>query len=538
VNATEEISRTGSGAQISSKIRTYLEKELLVVRFLDWISEESFDFIFQQKIYDNYITNHTEQFLNVEKVDPTEKHRISRLREEYDRLGIKDAAFSIKGRSEEVARRNKIKGPYMKRFNIINIIIMAVLIGTIFLFYIPALEKYRLFSFLLILPVCFLPNFLKNQLKKKWNEFKYLHREELQEEIYEEIGKIKTFIQLLLDDARDYMLQERFPLQILEFPLMSNDYLNLELIKENIQQEQIQYVFKFEYPSGVEPFETPSATRVGGAGLPTPISNMDLAEDNTNDLFIIVKNPQYDKTGILQTKSLDYTELGYKPIAETLLENSNFDRIEDPSSIIKDIDSFDKITCTCGESVKIGEIQKVKPRSHSDFHFYLMIGEKCTKCGSNPFVLVPLPNMKVPPELADIFIDPIPLESKSSSDVVDLFSVLKDVVYDENRTLQLSDYVPHIIEDTKAVQLLLENSSFKKLKDPKKRFRDFDTYKIPCSCDDAVKLVNVQLVTSKNHKGFNFYLLMGERCEKCNVDPFMLVIAPDQEIPEELNTIF
>lgn len=533
----EETSTIGSGSQISSKIRSYLEKELLTVRFLDWISEESFDFIYQQKIYDNYIGTHTEQFLNLEKVHPTEKERVSKLKAEFERLKVKEAAYAVKEHSEEVAKRNNIKAPYLKRFNRINIIIMAALIGAIFVFQIPALRAYSMWSFLLILPVCFLPNYIKKQMKKKWNEFKYLHREELQEEIFEEIHSIKTFIQILMDDARDYMLQEHFPLQVLEFPLMSSDYRNVELVKENIQEEQIQYVCRFEYPEGMEPFETPTTMKAGGVGVSTAVSNMELADDNANDLFLIVKNPQYKKDGTLNTKKLELVELIYKPIVETLLENSDFDRIEDIESIITDIEEVKEFQCSCGEPTVIGEIQKVTPRSYKEFSFYLMIGEKCEKCGSNPFILAPLPDMTVPEELIDIFIDPIPREADSSNEETDLFSVIKNVNYSEEKTLQLKDYKPVVLENVVDIQELLGNSSFKKLKEPIKRFPDFEDAVIPCGCDDTTKLVNVQLVTVKD-LNFKFYLLMGKKCTECNVEPFLLIPAPDEEIPEELNKIF
>ncbi len=530
-------STSSAPGQISSKIRSYLEKELLVVRFLDWISEESFDFIFQKKIYDNYISTHTKDFLDVEKAHSEEKERVSKLKEEYDRLQIESAAFGIKERSEEVAKRNKIRGPYLKRFNRINLIIMGALIGTIFIFYIPALRPYQMYSFLLILPVCFLPNLIKKQMKKKWNEFKYMHREELQAEIYDEISKIKIFIQILLDDAREYMLEEQFPLQVLEFPLMSNDYTSLNLIRENIQDEQVQYVFQFEYPEGMEPFDAPNTMRSGGVGTATAVSSMNLSEDDENDLFLIVKNPQYNEDGILDTNNLDIVELGYKPIAETLLENSEFDKLKEPEKIIPDFDDFKGIPCTCGEPVSIGEIQKIRPRAHKDFKFYMMIGEKCEKCSSNPFILVPLPDMTIPEELADIFVDPIPMEAERTVEAVDLFSVIKEATYDEQKVLKLGDYSPNVLDDSEVVQDLLGNSTFKKLKDPTKRFSDFDEFQIPCGCEDTAKLVSVQLVTAKEHE-FKYYLLMGEKCLKCNVEPFLLIQAPDQEIPEPLKEIF
>ncbi|MBN2157133.1 MAG: hypothetical protein JW776_13900 [Candidatus Lokiarchaeota archaeon] len=477
--------------------------------------------------------------MNVEKTHPTEKDRIAKLRAEYERLNIREAAFTIKERSEEIAKQHNIRAPYLKRFNRINLVIMAALIGTIFIFYIPTLRPYQIYSFLLILPVCFLPNFLKKYMKKKWNEFKYMHREELQQEIYDQANKIKTFIQILLDDARDYMLEEQFPLQVLEFPLMSNDYTSLSLVRENIQEEQVQYIFRFEYPEGIEPFETPQTIKTGGVGKPTAVSTMDLSEDDENDLFLIIKDPKYDENGQLLTDDIDFVQLGFKPIVESLLENSLFDRIEDIDKIIPNIEEFNAIHCDCGSPVKIGEIQKVTPKSYKEFHFYLMIGKKCEKCKTNPFVLTPLPNMNVPEELTDIFIDPIPMEAKSEENMeVDLFSVMRNVTYNEEGVLQLSDYTPLIIENNTNVQNLLAESTFKKLNDPKKRFSDFEAFKIPCGCDDTAKLIDVQLVTSKEHNGFKFYLLMGQKCEKCKVEPFLLVPTPNEVIPDQLKSIF
>ncbi len=516
-----------------------MEKELLTVRFLDWISEESFDFIFQQKIYDNYISSHTEKFLDVESANAMEKERISKLRSEYERLEIREAAFTIKEKSEEVAKRNKIKAPYLKRFNRINMIIMGALIGTIFIFYIPVLRQYQMYSFLLILPVCFVPNFIKKKMQQKWNEFKYMHREELQEEIYEEISRIKIFIQTLLDDAREYMLQERFPLQTLQFPLMSSDYLNLVLVEEKIQQEQIQYVFMFEYPEDIDPFEVPTSIRPGGVGVSTAISNMDLgdSEDSTNDKFIIIKNPKYKDDGSLITGNLDYVQLIYKPIAESLLENSSFERIDNPESVIQNLEDFDEIKCSCGEPIIVGEIQKVTPNTHRDFKFYLMIGEKCKKCSVNPFILAILPDMDVPEDLVDIFIDPI-FNEAGHEEIEDIIMVLRDVVYNEEKQLILGDYTPVELKDTTKLDEILNDASQKELKDPKKRFPDIDEWQFPKACEHESNVEKVWLMTAKDLNKFKLYLFVGNECKKCNIRNFLVIAAPDQEIPEELKSIF
>ena len=516
-----------------------MEKELLIVRFLDWIAEECFDWIFQKKIYDNYI-GHAETFLDIEKAHPTEKERITNLKSEFDRLKVKESAFIIQEHADEVAKTNGVKLTPAKQKKWVTRILFGFVIAVMAMVYlIPALAGIKNYAlFIVILPLCFLPNLMNKRIDKKANEFKYLHREELMDEIHEEVQNIKTFIQLLIDDAQDYMVEEHFPLHKLQFQLKSSDYLNIELIDEKIIQEQIQYNFTFEYPEGVEPFETSSSMRAGGVGVSSASSNMDLGEDNANDLFIIVKNPLYKEDGTLNVDKLEFVELGYKPIAETLLENSDFEIIEDPNTIIENFEEFSAIKCNCGEPIVIGEIQKVSPRSYKDFKFYLMIGKNCEKCDANPFIFSPLPDMKIPDELVDIFVDPLPMEAESQGELVDYFTVIKNVSYSEEKTLQLKDYEPTIVEKVELIQEILGNGSFKKLKEPVNRFSDFDGYKIPCGCEDTSPIVDVQLVTSKEYAGFKFYLLIGEKCLKCNVEPFMLVPAPDEEVPAELQSIF
>jgi hypothetical protein len=516
-----------------------LEKELLIVRFLDWIAEESFDWIYQKKIYDNYI-GVAETFLDVEKTDPTEKDRITKLKSEFDRLKVKESAYAVQEHADEVSKANGVKIPPAQQKKWVTRILFGFVIAVMAMVYlIPQLAGIKNYAlFIVILPLCFLPNLMNKRIDKKSNEFKYLHREELMDEVHEEVQNIKTFIQLLIDDAQDYMVQERFPLHKLQFQLKSSDYLNIELIDEKIVQESIQYNFTFEYPEGVEPFETASSMRAGGVGVSSAISNMDLGEDNENDLFIILKNPQYKEDGTLDIDNLEYVELGYKPIAESLLENSDFEIIKDPNTVIENLEEFSTIQCTCGEPIVIGEIQKVSPRSYKDFKFYLLIGNNCEKCNANPFIFTPAPNMKIPSELADLFIDPIPLEPESPSEAVDYFTVIKNVVYNEENTLQLKDYKPVIVENVELIQEILGNGSFKKLKDPSKRFSDFNGYGIPCGCEDTSPVVDVQLVTSKKFANFKFYLLIGEKCIECNVEPFMLISAPNEEIPEELLSIF
>ena len=477
--------------------------------------------------------------MDVEKSHPTERERVSKLKSEFDRLKIKESSYAIQEHTDEVAKTNGIKITSQKQKKWVTRILFGFVIVVMAMFYlIPALKSFTTYALIIVvLPLCFLPNILNKKIDKKWNEFKYLHREELLDEIFEEINNLKTFIQLLIDDAQDYMIQEQFPLHKLQFQLKSNDYLNLNLVDEKVIQEQIQYNFTFDYPEGMEPFETPTTMRPGGVGTATAISKMELTDDNQHDLFLILKKPQYTEEGILTTDKLELVELGYKPIAETLLENSDFDRIEEPESVIENFEDFVEIPCTCGEAIKIGEIQKVTPRSYKDFKFYLMIGNACEKCKSNPFVLTPLPDMEVPEELVDIFIDPIPMEPETSNEATDYFTVIRNVSYSEEKTLNLKEWTPMAVEDIEIIQEMLGNGSFKKLKEPVNRFTDFEEYKIPCGCDDLSKIVDVQLVTSKKYE-FKFYLLIGEKCEECNVEAFMLVPAPDEEIPEELQTIF
>ncbi|MHA1452199.1 MAG: hypothetical protein ACTSRD_04995, partial [Promethearchaeota archaeon] len=215
-----------------------MEKELLIVRFLDWIAEECFDWIYQKKIYDNYI-GHAETFLDIEKAHPNEKDRITKLKSEFDRLKVKESAFAIQEHADEVAKVNGVKLTPAKQKKWVTRILFGFVIAVMAMVYlIPALAGIKNYAlFIVILPLCFLPNIMNKRIDKKANEFKYLHREELIDEIHEEVQNIKTFIQLLIDDAQDYMVEEHFPLHKLQFQLKSSDYLNIELIDEKIVQE-------------------------------------------------------------------------------------------------------------------------------------------------------------------------------------------------------------------------------------------------------------------------------------------------------------
>ena len=131
--------------------------------------------------------------MEVEKAHPTEKERVLKLKSEFDRLKIKESSYAIQEHTDEVAKTNGIKITSQKQKKWVTRILFGFVIAVMAMFYlIPALKKFTTYALIIVvLPLCFLPNILNKKIDKKWNEFKYLHREELVDEIYEEISNLK-----------------------------------------------------------------------------------------------------------------------------------------------------------------------------------------------------------------------------------------------------------------------------------------------------------------------------------------------------------
>ncbi|MHA1730241.1 MAG: hypothetical protein ACTSWY_16140 [Promethearchaeota archaeon] len=382
---------------ISPNTQKYIEKELGMIKFLDFLSEENFDLAFQDKIIVTYKEQFFKIFFNTDEYENNELHN------EFQRLKVEEAVDSIKSKSEEIALKNGYKTSFTKRTKRANLITTGVLFAAlILLMIIPnlAADVKNMLMWPLLIVFCILPQLIRKRMTGKWKDFKSFLKEEFQEEMKEEINRIKQFNQIALDDCRNFMLDKEFPLPLLKFNLISNDYAGLKLLKSNnLRKNEIQYVFQFEYPEGVDPLPMP--TKVLQQGLMR--TSTEIPDDDENDLFIILSNTDYSEEGWVIIKNQKYISVELQQKVESVLDNSNFKKLEKPGDILLDFKNNKEILCSCETPVKFAELQSIDSQSYPEFGYYIGICEKCAECGKNPFVLFAMRDSKIPDDLKDIF---------------------------------------------------------------------------------------------------------------------------------------
>jgi len=97
---------------ISNEMQSYIETELGMVKFIDYLVEESFDLTFRK--IDTYTRRFFDQFMKAERDDNDE------LLKSFNELKVESAINNIKEKSEKIAIENGIKKNIDKRKNRAN----------------------------------------------------------------------------------------------------------------------------------------------------------------------------------------------------------------------------------------------------------------------------------------------------------------------------------------------------------------------------------------------------------------------------------
>ncbi len=371
---------------LSKDVQDYVETELGLVKFLDFLIEQKFDIAF------NKIDMYQDRFFDIFIKEN------DRLSDEFDRLEIEDAVNTIKDTTEEIALENGIKNSLQKRMNKINYILMGGLFGILILFQISGLSQNMNYLMipLLIVVLCFVPQIIRKKMTNSWNDFKTTFNDELESRIGDKIGNIKLFNKFALNDCRDFMLENKFPLQLLKFDLYSMDYMGVKVISEKIQSGRKVYFLQFEYPEGIEPFPTPTKVLQSGTATMKRTSQIEDGED----LFVIFPNAIFSEDKLMLDNQQIAENFQQKEI-ETLLDSSEFEKVSDPENIIENFGINQKILCECDNPLKLNDMQKIT--TEIGFEFYLGIASKCSGCGKNPFVLFSKEGNEIPDDLQGIF---------------------------------------------------------------------------------------------------------------------------------------
>ncbi len=374
-----------------------IEKKLFIVRFLDFYSEETLQFIFKDNALNQYTKEMTTHFntLNVVR----EEDRL--LKQGFKSKEILDIINKLKLKAEELAISKGVKNSVDKRLRKLNLLIMLPVFGVILaltilnlLQIIPELNIFFLLPVLCIF--CMVPQLIRSTVVKKWTAFKEENKHQIYADYKADIMVLKNFTSELLENIRTRLIELRVPLELIKFVLHSRDYESLNLITQKNVRGTMQYVYTFSYPSDVEPFPIPAQLQQYQQPIFPDKKSAEKAEKN----FIVLMNIK-GRDGII-----NYFEPTLKvKLADQIndmLNNSSFSKAPDDfTTIMPNYSENMAIYCICGEITEVKSVQICNWKDQ--FNFYLFEGKTCN-CGDKVYALSLMDeSAEIPEELKEIF---------------------------------------------------------------------------------------------------------------------------------------
>ncbi|UCD01758.1 MAG: hypothetical protein JSV23_01675 [Promethearchaeota archaeon] len=367
-----------------------VEKKLFIVRFLDYFSEETLDFIFKDTILNRYlaqITTHMENFGITREEDRL-------LKQSFDSKKIPEIIQKLKNEAEELAISKGVKNSMDKRLRRLTLYLtLPMFVPIIISFFFPEITYF-------ILPVlcvfCMLPQLIRGSIVKKWLAFKEQNKNQIYSDNREDIMILKSFAGETLDNIRTRLIELKVPLQLIKFMLHSQDYDNLRLLTQKNIRGTMQYFYSFDYPPGVEPFAIPQQLMQYQQQMFPEKKTVEKMEKN----FIVLSNIRA-KDGIISSFIPTLKDKLAEEINE-MLNNSKFSKATmDFTSILPNYSENMAIYCVCGEVVEISNIQICNWKDQ--FEFYLFEGKECN-CGESVYALSLMDeSTEIPEELKEIF---------------------------------------------------------------------------------------------------------------------------------------
>ncbi|MFX1378874.1 MAG: hypothetical protein ACFFA4_07235 [Promethearchaeota archaeon] len=366
-----------------------IEKKLFIVRFLDFYSEETLQFIFKDSTLNQYIKETTTHLNSLESEEDL------LLKQSFESREILDIINKLKIKAEELAMSKGIKSSVEKRLRKMSLLLMLpMFIPVVVAFIWPELTYF-------VLPVlcvfCMAPQLIRSSVVKKWFAFKDEYKNQIYSDYRGDIMILKNFAGELLENIRTRLIELRVPLQLIKFVLHSQDYQNLNLISQRNIRGTMQYIYTFEYPSGVEPIPVPEQLQQ----YQEPTISEKMTAEKMEKNFIVLTNIK-GRDGIINYFEPVLKDKFADQINE-MLNNSEFSKAPNDFSIIMPNYSEEMaIYCVCGD---VAEIKSVQICNWKDqLKFYLFEGKKCN-CGDKVYALSLMDeSAEIPDELKEIFI--------------------------------------------------------------------------------------------------------------------------------------
>jgi len=374
-----------------------IEKKLFIVRFLDFYSEETLQFIFKDNALNQYVKDIT-TYLNTLNI-VREEDRL--LKQSFESKEILEIINKLKLKAEELAISKGVKTSVEKRLRRLTLYITIPIFGVILILtilnllqIIPELNIFFLLPVLCIF--CAVPQVIRGTVSKKWFAFKDENKHQIYSEYRAEIMVLKNFASELLENIRTRLIELRVPLQLIKFVLHSRDYENLNLLSQKNIRGTNQYVYNFMYPPEVEPFPIPAQLQQ----YQQPIFPEKRGTEKVEKNFIVLTNMK-GRDGIVS-----YFEPTLKDkLADQIndmLNNSKFRKAPDDfATIMPNYSETMAIYCICGEIAQIKSVQICNWKDQ--FNFYLFEGKKCN-CDEKIYAISLMDeSTKIPEELVNIF---------------------------------------------------------------------------------------------------------------------------------------
>lgn len=374
-----------------------IEKKLFIVRFLDFYSEETLQFIFKDNNLNQYIKQITTH-INDLGVGREEDKLLKQNFESRDIVGIVN---KLKGKAEELAISKGVTTSVEKRLRKLTFLITLPMFAIIIVLTILNLlnifpELYVYFLLPVLCVFCMVPQLIRGSVVKKWFAFKDEYKHQVYADNREDIMILKNFAGELLENIRTRLIELKVPLQLIKFVLHSQDYESLNLINQKNIRGTMQYVYTFNYPSGVEPFSIPQELQQYEQPLFPEKKGRKEEEKN-----FIVLTEMKGTDGII-TSFVPTLKDNLADKINEMLNDSEFVKASKVfEEIIPNYSELLPIYCVCGEVAEIKNVQICNWKEQ--FKFYLFEGKKCN-CGDKVYALSLMDeSIEVPDELKEIF---------------------------------------------------------------------------------------------------------------------------------------
>lgn len=369
-----------------------VENKLFIVRFLDFFTEDTLEFIFKERIVDQNL----ERMMKYMNSLQLEREEEKLLKQSFDSKNIVGIIQNVKHKTEEIAASKGIKSNVNKRLRRLTLYITLPIFALLTVFTVlPVFANLYFIFFPILCFVCLMPQLIRGNVVKKWFQFKEQNKNDVYSINRDDIMILKSFAGEVLNNIRSRLLELEVPLQLIKFTLFSRDYENLNLEHSKPIRGFMQYFYTFEYPPGMEPFPIPENLQQYQQPI-FPEKKVEKAERN-----FIVLTEMRGKNGVI-----DYFVPTLKDIVadqiNKLLNECEFSKApNDFKSIIPNYSETMAIYCVCGEIAKIENIQICNWKNQ--FEFYLFEATDC-KCGESVYALSLMDeSTEVPEEFKDIF---------------------------------------------------------------------------------------------------------------------------------------